>query len=303
MSSKDTEKIATQAPLVLLTRGSELALWQARKVAALLDEAGIKAEICIVKTKGDKDRSTPLAAMGGTGLFTKALQVELLEGRGDLAVHSLKDLPSATVEGLELAAALLRYAPEDVLVTKSGCSLEELPEAARVGSGSPRRRALLRARRPARKLEELRGNLGTRRDRVLKGELDGAILARAGLERLGWMDKHCHILDPSWMVPAPCQGILGIECVADSPAARLVRRLNDVEVRRQADAERSFMRVLGAGCTTPVGALARDAGGELRLVAWLAAGEHGPYLEAEASGKDPEELGARVARELQGLLS
>lgn len=291
---------ATQAPLRLLTRGSELALWQAETVKKLLQEQGVEAEIRIVKTRGDQDRSTPLAQMGGTGLFTKALQAELLEDRGDLAVHSLKDLPSATVEGLDLSACLLRYPPEDVLLSAGGGTLDDLPQGARIGTGSPRRRAMLRSRRPDLVLEELRGNLGTRRDRALNGELDAVILARAGLERLGWMDEHCHILDTAWMVPAPCQGILGIECRAGSPAAALVARIDDPQVRRQAEAERSFMRVLGAGCTTPVGALARLEGEEVHLTVWLAEAEQGPYHRREGRGTDPAALGRSLAEELSG---
>lgn len=290
----------TPAPLRLLTRGSELALWQAETVRGLLAEQGVEVAIQIVKTRGDRDRATPLAAMGGTGLFTKALQHELLEGRGDLAVHSLKDLPSATVPGLELAACLLRYSPEDVLVSPEGHDLERLPEGARVGTGSPRRRAQLRAQRPDLRLEELRGNLGTRRQRALEGDLDAVVLARAGLERLGWMDTTCSVVPTEVLLPAPCQGILGVECVAGSPAAALVERIQDPEVRRQADAERSFMRTLGAGCTTPVGALCHLESGGLRLEAWLAEAEEGPYHHVEARGEDPLELGRRLAEELLG---
>lgn len=289
---------ATPPALRLLTRGSALARWQAERVRERLEAAGVGVELVLVKSQGDRDRTTPLAALGGVGLFTKALQEELLAERGDLAVHSLKDLPSAPVAGLELAACLMRAAPEDVLLSAGGATLDQLPPGARVGTGSPRRRAQLRSRRPDLEFQELRGNLDTRRRKVLEGELDAAVLARAGLERLGWLDEHCRPLDPSWMLPAPCQGILGIECRAGSAAARVVSALDEADSRGAAGAERAFMRTLGAGCTTPVAALATRGGAGWHMVAWLAEAEAGPYHRVEGDGEDPLELGARLAREL-----
>jgi len=290
---------ATSRPLVLLTRASALARWQADEVQARLEARGVAVEQRLVSTKGDRDRQTPLAAMGGVGLFTKALQRELLEERGDLAVHSLKDLPSAEVPGLALAACLLRAGPEDVLVTREGVGLEELPRGARVGTGSPRRRAQLRALRPDLELCELRGNLDTRRGKVLDGHLDAAVLARAGLERMGWLDERCRVLDPADFVPAPCQGTLGIECRTGSRAAELVAGLDEPGARGAATAERAVLRALQAGCTTPVGALAlEDPAGAWWLRAFLAEAEAGPYHHAEARGDDPEALGLEVAGQL-----
>jgi hydroxymethylbilane synthase len=237
--------------------------------------------------------------MGGVGVFTKALQVELLEGRGDLAVHSLKDLPSRPVEGLTLAACLARAPHPDALVSAKGWGIEDLPQGAVIGTGSPRRRALLAERRPDLRFVELRGNLDTRRRKALEGEVDAAVLARAGLERMEWWDEHCAELDPAWMVPAPCQGILGVEAVAGSPAAALLEEaLDEPEARGAATAERALLRALDAGCDTPVGGLAEpcDAGWKLR--AFLAAETAGPCFRAEAEGEDPGALGEAVAAAL-----
>ena len=290
---------ATNRPLRLLSRESDLAKWQAFLVRDRLQAAGEEVELVWVTSQGDKDRTTPLAAMGGVGVFTKALQVELLEGRGDLAVHSLKDLPSRSVEGLALAACLARAPHPDALVSAAGWGIDALPEGAVLGTGSPRRRALLAERRPDLRFVELRGNLDTRRRKALEGEVDAAVLARAGLERMGWWDDHCAELDPSWMIPAPCQGILGVEVVAGSDAAsRVEAALDEAPVRSMATAERSLLRALDAGCDTPVSGVAEAVGAGWRLRGFLAVETEGPYYRAEATGEDPERLGAAVAADL-----
>lgn len=289
----------TSRPLRLLSRESALAKWQAYFVRDRLEAAGQTVEFVWVTSQGDKDRTTPLAAMGGVGVFTKALQVELLEGRGDLAVHSLKDLPSRPVEGLALGACLARAAVPDVLVSARGWGIDDLPEGATLGTGSPRRRALLAERRPDLRFVELRGNLDTRRRKALEGEVDAAVLARAGLDRMGWWDEHCAELDPTWMVPAPCQGILGVEVMAGSEAeARVREHLDEPVVRAAASAERALLRALDAGCDTPVGGLAAPEGKVWRLRGFLATEERGPCFRAEATGADPEALGEAVAAAL-----
>lgn len=285
-------------PLVLLTRGSALALWQAHRVRDLLAGRGHAAEIRVVRTEGDRDRTTPLAAMGGTGVFTKELQRLLLAGEGDLAVHSLKDLPSAPVEGLVLAAVPERGPIEDVLVTRQGLELEALPPGSRIGTSSPRRRAFLRSRRQDLEMVELRGNVGTRLGRVESGELDAVVLARAGLFRLGLIGPGVRPLDPAWMVPAPCQGILGVETASGTRGERVVAALDDPAVRRVASAERAFMRTLAAGCSTPVGALAVIEGSGVTLRVRLARTDSGPWHDHMERGDDPVDVGRRAAEAL-----
>lgn len=289
----------TSTRLRLLSRESALAKWQAFLVRDRLEAAGHPVELVWVTSQGDKDRTTPLAAMGGVGVFTKALQVELLEGRGDLAVHSLKDLPSRPVKGLALAACLARAPHEDALVSAGGWGIDDLPRGATLGTGSPRRRALLAERRPDLRFVELRGNLDTRRRKALAGEVDAAVLARAGLERMGWWDEHCAVLDPAWMIPAPCQGILGVEVVAGSAAAEVVSAvLDEAPARAAAEAERALLRSLDAGCDTPVGGLAEPAGEGWRLRAFLARDVGGACFRAEATGADPAGLGEAAAAAL-----
>lgn len=286
------------SPLVILTRGSRLALWQAGHVRDLLAAQEIPATLEIVESEGDRDRTTPLDRTDGQGFFTKALQRRLLEGVGDLAVHSLKDLPSATVEGLVLGACPERGPVEDVLLSAEGVPLEDLPEGAVVGTSSPRRRAWLHAARPDLEVVDIRGNVPTRRAKVLEGPLDATVLARAGLERLGLLDERCAVLPADPFVPAACQGILGIEVREGDPAADLVARIDAGPVRREAACERAFLRRLGAGCQTPVGALARVEGGAVTLRARWALNDEGPPLEAGGRGEDPAEVGRQVAEEL-----
>lgn len=289
-------------PLRLLTRASALARWQAEHVRDRLAAHGVEATLVLVETRGDADRVTPLAQLGGTGLFTKALQRALLAGEGDVAVHSLKDLPSATVPGLALAACLPRAGVEDVLVSRHPGGVEGLPEGARVGTGSARRRAFLGARRPDLELVEIRGNVPTRKGRVAAGDLDAVVLARAGLERLGLWDDACSLLDPGWMVPAACQGTLGLETLEGAPAAATVLALEDPAARAEASAERGLMAAIEAGCSTPVGALARAEGETVTLRVRWASETTGDLLEWQGSsrpGEDPAGLGARAAAELR----
>lgn len=286
------------APLRILTRGSKLALDQAGRVQRRLAGIGLGSELTVVRSEGDQDRTTPLSAMGGVGVFTKALQEALLAGKGDLAVHSLKDLPGADVPGLALAATPEREAVEDVLITRDGRGVEDLPRGARVGTGSPRRRAFLAARRPDLVLVDLRGNVETRLKKALDGELDAVVLAAAGLTRLGLLDSRAVRLDPGWMVPAAGQGILGLEARAGSSVAQALAALSDPAVRAQADAERAVLRELAAGCTTPIGVLARGRPGALVLVARLAL-PGGSIVEARSEGAEPLALARDVAGQLR----
>lgn len=245
-------------PLKILTRSSRLALWQANSIREALEDLGERVELIEVNSKGDQDRVTPLNRFGATGLFTKALQERLLDGQGDLAVHSLKDLPSQTIPGLSLVAVRGEAPVEDVLVSRHSGGLRGLPEGARVGSSSPRRRAFLGALRPDLVWEDLRGNVPTRLKKVLEtGELDATILAAAGLERLGLLRPDFERLDPSLVVPAACQGLLGIECLESSPHLEVLAQLDRPLARLRAQAERSFNRSFGASCQSPLGVHAR----------------------------------------------
>ncbi|MBE3590292.1 MAG: hydroxymethylbilane synthase [Firmicutes bacterium] len=310
-------------PLRLGTRGSRLALRQAESVARLIAERlpGVRVELVPVRTTGDAHRG-PLTALGPTvGVFVKELQEALLRGEIDLAVHSAKDLPTASPEGLVVAAYPLRADPRDALC--GGRSLAELPPGAAVGTSSPRRAAQLRAARPDLNIVPLRGNVDTRLERVAGGELDAAVLAAAGLERLGLADRIREMLDPDTVCPAPAQGALAVEARAgDEEALAVARALDDARVRRAVQAERSVLAALGGGCFLPLGALAEPAepdGGDapgslpapdgplagreprLRLRAALAGPRSGAVVRVGAfsePGEPPEAFGARVARAL-----
>lgn len=293
------------APALRLgTRRSLLARTQSEHVAAALRErTGREVELVEVTTHGDVSR-VPLTAMAaaGTGVFVSALRDALLEGRVDLAVHSLKDLPTAPAEGLVVAAVPPREDPRDVLVARDGLRLSELPEGARVGTGSPRRAAQLRAARPDLQVVDVRGNVDTRLRLVSDGEVDAVVLARAGLVRLGRADEATEVLEPATMLPAPGQGALAVECRSDDDAVRRACAvLEDPPTRAAVEAERSLLAALEAGCAAPLGALARvDADGELHLRALVASIDGS--ATAERSGRGPlaaaTETGRRVAADL-----
>ena len=273
--------------LRLGTRGSALALTQAGMVADALERTtGLRAELVTVRTFGD-DHPGPLAGMPQPGVFVSALRDALLAGTVDAAVHSMKDLPSAPVEGITLAAVPMREDPRDALVTASGGGLEGLPLGARVGTGSPRRAARLRALRPDLELVDLRGNVDSRLTQVSDGGLDAVVLAVAGLARLGRTSAIGEYLDPDLMLPAPAQGALAIECRSDDVATfRLLRQIDDRASRLRALAERAVLAAVGASCASAVGALARLEGSTLSLV-------------ADASGPDGEHAVGRATVELR----
>ncbi|KUG55585.1 Porphobilinogen deaminase [Kocuria rosea subsp. polaris] len=252
------------------TRGSRLALTQtgtaARAVAAA---GGLEPELVTIRTEGDV-LTGPLSQMGGTGVFATALRAALLAGSVDLAVHSLKDLPTAPVPGLEVAAVPEREDPRDALCARDGLTLTGLPAGAAVGTGSPRRAAQLRAARPDLEIVDIRGNVGTRLGRVAPGDLDAVVLAASGLRRLGLEDAITELIDPSVMLPAPGQGALALECrtedaSGDAPLAAALAAVDHLETRLAVTAERALLTRLEAGCAAPVGTLARIEDGVLVL--------------------------------------
>ena len=253
---------AHRRPLRLGTRGSPLAHAQAARIARMLRErCGRPAELVTLATPGDQS-AAPIEQLGTTGVFTSTLREALLRGAVDLVVHSAKDLPTAAVPGLQVAAFPAREDPRDALIWPGGggSSLGVLPPGARIGTGSPRRAALLRATGRELQIVPVRGNVGTRLRKLADGEVDALVLAMAGLSRLGLLGADCTPLDPSLLLPAPAQGVLAVECRADDPVtAALLRVLDHAPTRAAAVAERGFLAALGAGCTAPVGALAEVA--------------------------------------------
>ncbi len=256
------------APLRLGTRGSPLALWQANHVADRLriPIAPRPAELVLIETHGDRDQATALSAMGGFGVFTKAIQNALLDGRADVAVHSLKDLPTIPTEGLSLAAVPPRGPNGDAFVSVKYRRFAELPEGATVGTSSLRRRAQLLHRRPDLRLLELRGNVDTRLRKLEEQNLDAIILAEAGLVRLGLADRIAEILDPEWMLPAVGQGAIGLECRdGDEESRGCVEVVNDPATWARVLAERAMLAALGGGCLVPIGAVSAVSDGILIL--------------------------------------
>jgi len=300
------------AVLRLGTRGSALALAQATGVAADLTAlTGRQVELVEISTKGDTS-SEPLDQIGGTGVFVSALREALLDGRIDLAVHSLKDLPTADAPGLVIAAVPPREDPRDALITRDGLMLGELRPGAKLGTGSPRRMAQLHALGFGLDIVGVRGNVDTRLRKVAAGELDGVVLARAGLARLGRLAEISEVLDPTQMLPAPGQGALAVECRApdaDAAAAELcalLAGLNDADTRAVVTAERALLATLEAGCTAPVGALGEAITGDeeyedelyLRAIALSTDGSLSVKLSVTGPLADAEALGRKLADEM-----
>jgi hydroxymethylbilane synthase len=294
------------AKLRLGTRGSDLARWQADHVAGLLVGAcpGIELDIVVITTTGDRVLDTPLAKIGGKGLFTKEIEEALLDRRIDIAVHSLKDLPTLLPAGLELGAVLSRTDPRDVWISRSGKTLAEMPPGARIGTSSLRRQSQLLRVRADLRIETLRGNVPTRLKKALAGDLDAIVLARAGVERLGYLSHVTEVLSSDLMLPAPGQGALGIESrEGDGRARELLALLDDPATRAATTAERAFLQALGGGCQVPIGALARPAqegGGALLLEGMVADPSGTRVLRGSRTGpaEDARELGELLARQL-----
>lgn len=287
--------------LRLGTRASPLARWQADWVAATLAERGVDVETVLLSTRGDREQGGPIGQMGGQGVFTKELQRALAAGEIDLAVHSLKDLPTDRVEGLSLAAVPPRGPAGDVLVCRKVSSWDALPQGAIVGTGSLRRRTQLWHARPDLNMHDVRGNVDTRLRKLAAGEYDALILAEAGLERLGLAGEISQVLPKSLMLPAVGQGALGLEARSDDARTRTaLAPLNHVETHAAVTAERALLAALRGGCLAPVGAWGRVEGGLLRLSAVVLGQDGRQRLAAEVAGEPAAaaELGQRAAAEL-----
>jgi hydroxymethylbilane synthase len=287
-------------PLRLGTRKSPMAMTQSRQVARLITErTGRQVELTGITTFGDVSQAA-LAQIGGTGVFVSGLRTRLLDGDIDVAVHSLKDLPAVQPDGIELAAVPCRDDPRDALAGRGGAKLADLPPGARIGTGSPRRAAQLLLMRPDLRPVPLRGNAGTRLAKVASGELDGVVLAYAGLARIGRLDAVTQVFEPEEMMPAPGQGALAVECLSSRPEfSALLAAADDPVSHAAATAERSLLAALQAGCSAPVGGYAAGTD-ELRLRALVVAADVETALRASAGGPaaEAERLGREVAAEL-----
>jgi hydroxymethylbilane synthase len=282
------------------TRGSALALWQAEHVKTHLAALGHEVELRVITTTGDRLLDRRLESVGGKGAFLKEIEDAMLAAEVDLAVHSLKDVPTVLPNGLSLCAILERADPRDALLS-SGPRLAELPAGATVGTTSLRRQALVRAVRADVVLADLRGNVDTRIQRLREGRFDAILLAMAGLTRLGRAGEATEALDPRQFVPAPGQGAIALECRDGDAAVRdAVAPLDHAPTARAIAAERAFLEALGGGCNVPLGAHAFFAvDGELELVAFVAGVDREGLLRGERRGSDPRGLGRAVAEDLR----
>ena len=283
--------------LVIASRGSQLALWQAHWVERQLASAGLESRIEIIKTTGDKITDVPLAKVGTKGLFTKEIEEALLAQRADLAVHSLKDLPTELPAGLTLAGVPAREDPRDAIV---GRRLSELAHGAKVGTSSLRRAAQLRKLRPDLTIESLRGNLDTRLRKLDEGCYDAIVLAAAGLKRLGWGDRIAELLAPEVMCPAVGQGALALESRESGAGKDACAALDHPATRAAVTAERAVLAALGGGCQVPIGAYATVAEERLRLLAIVASPDGTELVRAESEGSVSEAaaLGCALGAEL-----
>jgi hydroxymethylbilane synthase len=292
------------ARVVIATRESPLALWQAEHVRDIL--AGrlpdTRVELLGMTTRGDQILDRTLSKVGGKGLFVKELEVALLERRAQLAVHSLKDVPMQLAPEFTLAAVMKREDPRDCLVSNRFASLEDLPAGARVGTSSLRRELMLRARFPSLMIEAVRGNVNTRLAKLDRGDFDALVMAAAGLKRLGLASRIRQIIPTAVSLPAPGQGALGIEVLSDDRAtAELLAPLDDAATRAATTAERGVSRGLGGSCQVPLAAYAEVEGDRLRLRALVGNAATGEYVETEASGtlSEADDLASRAVAHLK----
>jgi hydroxymethylbilane synthase len=291
-------------PIRLGTRASLLATTQSRWVGdRLTDALGREVELVEITTEGDRD-SAPLAQLGGTGVFVSALREALLDGRIDIAVHSLKDLPTQPPSGIALAAVPLREDPRDVVVARDGLTLGELPAGSRVGTGAPRRSAQLHALGLGLEITDIRGNVDTRIRKVRDGAYDAIILARAGLARLGRLDEATEVLDPLQMLPSPGQGALAVETREGDDLTEEVSVLDDPHTRAAVTAERAVLATLEGGCAAPVGVLAEVVEGEDGEELWVRAAALSPdgslavRMSATGDPADASGVGNRLAEQM-----
>jgi hydroxymethylbilane synthase len=290
--------LAQKRTLRLGTRGSKLARWQADWVAGELRRLGHTVELIEIATRGDVEQAVAVEEIGTRGVFTKEIQRALLADEVDLAVHSLKDLPTEPVSGLILAAVPARESSSDVLVSRDNVELERLPRGARVGTGSLRRQAQLLYVRADLEVADVRGNVDTRLRRLDEGKFDAIVLAEAGLRRLGLADRISQVLPPEIMLPAVGQGALAIECRSEDEATReILASLNDPATRATVAAERALLEHLRGGCMAPIGALGRSSKSELSLSAVVLSADGTRRLAASDVGSpsEAELLGVRVA--------
>ena len=292
MSPKET--------LILGTRGSRLALTQSETCAEKLRAKGFDVEVRVVRTTSDHLPETPLSVIDRRDVFTRQLDEALLAGEIDLAIHSLKDVPTELPPGIVLAAVSARHDPSDALVSEEGRELDGLPDGATIATGSLRRRAQLLRRRPDLRIVEIRGNVETRVRKMREGDADAIVLARAGLERLGLAAEIPHsVLPETVMLPAVGQGFLAAATLEDHPSRDIVREaLNDGAGEKTAMAERALLRTLEGGCRVPVGALGAVEGDEVHLKGLVASPDGALVYEGAAAGREPEEVGTRLARSL-----
>lgn len=287
------------ARLRIGSRGSQLALWQANHISALLRERGHQVEIEIIKTTGDKITDVALAKVGTKGMFTKEIEEALAERRVDLAVHSLKDLPTELSPGFEIAAITTRENPRDAFCSRKYSGINDLPHGARVGTSSLRRQAQLKALRPDLEIHPLRGNVDTRLRKLEAGEYDAVILAAAGLNRLGKTELIKQVIPAEVMCPAAGQGALGIEIRAgDATTRQHLAFLDNAEARAATTCERALLNKLGGGCQVPIGAFAEVRNGKLQLDAIVASPDGSKVLRESRDGSDPVALGESVGEKL-----
>jgi hydroxymethylbilane synthase len=287
------------ARLRIGSRGSQLALWQANHICALLRERGQEVEIEVIKTTGDKITDVALAKVGTKGMFTKEIEEALTAGRVDLAVHSLKDLPTEIPPEFEIAAITKRQDPRDVLVSRKHANIDELPHGARVGTSSLRRQAQLKSRRPDLDIHPLRGNVDTRLRKLEAGDYEAIILAAAGVNRLGLTALVKQVIAVDVICPAAGQGALGIEIRKDDDATgHYLSFLNDSAARQTTMAERALLNKLGGGCQVPIGAFAEVRDGKIHLDGVVAHPDGSLVLRESRDGNDPERLGEQVGESL-----
>ena len=294
---------AARRSLVLGTRGSRLAVWQAEWVQARLRESSPDVAVTLrrIKTSGDKILDMPLATIGGKGLFVKEIEDALLQGEIDLAVHSMKDVPTVLPEGLEILCVPAREDPRDALISREAKPLDRLPRGARVGTSSLRRQAQLLHRRPDLKIEMLRGNLDTRLRKLRDGEFDAIVLAAAGLKRMGWVEQITEYLPSEVSLPAIGQGALGLEGRRDDAFVRgILAALDHHPTRTAVTAERALLERLEGGCQVPIAAHATLSGERLRLEGLVASVDGRRLVRDSVEGTvaDARELGTRLAEQL-----
>jgi hydroxymethylbilane synthase len=286
------------------TRGSALALAQANWVKERLESPGtdLRVEVAVIKTRGDRFVETAIQAIGGKGLFTKEIEEALLHGEIDVAVHSMKDLPTDLPDGLMIAAVPEREDPRDVLVTRNRARLDELPAGARIGTGSLRRRSQILHHRPDLRVIPIRGNVDTRLKKLESGEVDGLVMAAAGLNRIGRSDRIAEMLPPEICVSAVAQGALALQTRRDHAVCATVAVLHHHATATEVAAERSFLRRAGGGCLVPVGARAFATGESLRIIGVIGDPDgHALFRGEKSAGADvTAETGAALADELLG---